>query len=340
MAQVDESLPPTVVMARMLDGFLLSQALFVLAESGVATILEQEGPQTVAALAERSGSDADALARLIRTVTQHGVFRTEGDKVAVTPLGATLSEKHPQSMYGIAVGGMHLHYRAVAELGHTLRTGEPASLKYFGKPYFDHVAGNPELAALFGQAMAVFVKTLRAGMFDGYRLPEGETVADLGGGNGAVLADLLGQDGHGDRRGIVFDLPDVVEAAHATLSAAQLSDRVEVVGGSFFNEVPRADIYLLSWVLHDWNDEDAAKILKSVAAAAPAGARLLVLEEIVPGGDAPHHAKDMDLVMLSLLGGKERAEDEFRVLLDEAGFDLERVVPTPSPMVIIEAVKR
>jgi len=101
--------PPTVVMAQLLDGFLLSQALFVLAEAGVATILDEEGPQTVAALAERTGSDADVLARLIRSVTPHGVFRTEGDKVAVTELGATLSESHPRSMHGIAVGGMHLH---------------------------------------------------------------------------------------------------------------------------------------------------------------------------------------------------------------------------------------
>ncbi|WWW17401.1 hypothetical protein V7968_31300 [Nocardia vulneris] len=99
----------------------------MLTEAGVATILDQEGPQTVAASAERTGSDADALARLIRTVTPHGVFRTEGDKVAVTPLGATLSEQHPQSMYGIAVGGAHLHYRAVAELAHTLRTRQPAA---------------------------------------------------------------------------------------------------------------------------------------------------------------------------------------------------------------------
>ncbi|KAA8885669.1 methyltransferase [Nocardia colli] len=340
MVHHDEQLPPTAVMGQMLDGFLLSQALFVLAEAGVATILDQEGPQTVAVLAERTGSDAGALARLIRTVTPHGVFRTEGDKVAVTPLGATLSEKHPQSMYGIAVGGMHLHYRAVAELAYTLRTGEPAAQKYFGKPYFDYVATNPELAELFGRAMTVFANTLRAGLFDGYRLPAGDSIADLGGGDGAVLVDLLGRDGHLDRRGVVFDLPGVVDAARATLSAAGMAERVEVVAGNFFEGVPGADIYLLSWILHDWNDDDAAKILKTVAASAAAGARLLVAELVVPAGDAPHPSKDMDLVMLSLLGGKERTADEYRILLNDAGFDLDRVVPTPSPLVILEATKR
>lgn len=135
MVHDDEQLPPTAVMGRMLDGFLLSQALFVLAEAGVATILDQEGPQTVAVLAER--------------------------------------------------------------------TGEPAAQKYFGKTYFDYVATNPELAELFGRAMTVFADTLRAGLFDGYRLPAGDSIADLGGGDGAVLVDLLGRDDHLDRRGVV-----------------------------------------------------------------------------------------------------------------------------------------
>ncbi|MFI7002361.1 methyltransferase [Nocardia sp. NPDC050175] len=335
----NEQPPPTVVMSRMLDGFLLSQALFVLAEAGVATILDEEGPQTVAVLAERTGSDADALARLIRIVTPHGVFRAADDKVAVTPLGATLSEKHPQSLYGIAVGSMHLHYRAVGELAHTLRTGEPAARKYFGTTYFDYIATNPELAELFGRAMTVFANTMRAGMFDGYRLPAGDTIADLGGGDGTVLVELLRQDGHRDRRGVVFDLPGVVEAAHATLAAAGMAERVEVVAGNFFDDVPHADIYLLSWILHDWNDADAAKILRTVAASAAAGARLLVAELVVPPTDAPHPSKGMDLVMLSLLGGKERTANEYRILLNNNGFDLDRVVPTSSPIVILEATR-
>lgn len=337
MSEERDLQPPTVAMAMMLDGFLLSQALFVLADAGVATILESEGPLTVAVLAERTGSDADVLARLIRSVTPYGVFRTVGDKVAVTELGALLSEHHPQSMYGLAVGGMNLHYRPVGELRHTLRTGETAAQTYFGRPYFDQIATDPASAQLFGQAMNAFTKTLRAGMFDGYQLPAGDLIADLGGGDGTLLAELLRLD---DRRGIVFDLPGVAETAHPVLAGAGLTDRVDVVAGNFFTEVPKADLYLLSWILHDWNDEQALKILRTISAAAPAGSRLIVVEQVVPEGDEPHPAKHMDLVMVSLLGGRERTEPEYRTLLSEAGFDVERVVPTPSPFVIIESIKR
>ncbi|MFD2415221.1 methyltransferase [Amycolatopsis pigmentata] len=337
--QLDVPLPPTVVMARLLNGFVVSQALFVLADAGVATILADEGPQAIATLAERTGSDVDVLTRLIRSLTPHGIFRTERGKVAVTALGATLSENHPQSVFGIALASLHLHYRAAAELRHTLRTGESAASKYFGKPYFDHLATDPPLAAIFGKAMTDFARTMRAGTFDDYRLPDGELIADIGGGDGTILTELLRADVRPGRRGIVFDRPGVVESAHAVLAAARLTERVDVVAGDFFAEVPRADIYLLSWILHDWIDEEALKILRTVAAAAPAGSRLLVVEQVMPAGDEPHPAKEMDLAMVCLVGGRERTESEFRALLGDAGFVVERIVSTPTPLMILESVK-
>ncbi|WP_344867113.1 methyltransferase [Amycolatopsis ultiminotia] len=330
---------PSEVMAQLLDGFALSQALFVLAEAGVATVLEREGPQTVAALAERTQSDPGALGRLIRSLAPHGVFRTDGDRVAVTALGATLSEHHPQSVHSVAVGSMDLHYRAFAELRHTLRTGEPAATRYFGEPYFDWIATDPARAKLFGEAMTAF-GTMRAGMFDGYRLPPGRTIADLGASDGSLLVDLLLRDHQLDRRGIVFDLPTTVESARPVLAAAGVADRVDLVAGDFFEAVPSADIYLLSWILHDWSDADSRRILTSIASAAPPHARLLVVEQIVPAGDDPHPTKKFDLTMLGILGGKERSEQEYRELLDSGGFAVDRVVPTSGPFVIIEATRR
>ncbi|WP_194898229.1 methyltransferase [Catenulispora pinisilvae] len=332
--------PPIAAMMQLLGGFQVSQALFVITDLGVPTVLDQEGPTTVTVLAERTNADPDALRRLIRCLAPIGVFTTDGERVSVTPLGATLSEKHPHSLHSVARASGEFHYLAFGELRHTLRTGQPAAEKYYGMPYFDWLAADPARAQLFSQAMGTFATTLRAGMLDGYRLPPGHTIADIGGAEGKMLAELLDRDDDPARRGIVLDLPATIEAAQSSPVAARLADRVEFVAGDFFAAVPTADIYLLGWVLHNWSDQDCRRILGTIAAAAAPGARLLILEGLVPPGDEPHPVKGLDLTMLGILGGKERTEQEFRDLLDSAGFTLDRVVATPSPYMILEAELR
>lgn len=332
--------PPSAVMVQLLGGFQVSQAIYVVADLAVATILEQEGPKTVAELAERTGAKREPLHRLIRTLAPLGVFTTEGEYVNVTPVGATLSEKHPQSLHGMARMWMETHYLPFSELRHSVRTGQPGSDRYLGEPFFDWIANHPQREVLLSQAMADITSSLRTGMFDGYQLPAGRTVADIGGSDGSVLVELLTLDRDADRRGILFDRPTTVPAAGPTLAAAGLTDRVEVVAGDFFTEVPAADIYVLSYILHDWNDQENRRILASVAAAAAPGARLLVIEGVVPDGDEPHLTKAIDLTMLGMVTGKERTEQEYRDLLDSTGFTLDRIVPTPSPFSILEATLR
>lgn len=332
--------PPTATMAQLLDAFQVSQALFVVADAGVPTLLDRQGPTTVVALAERTGSDPDALGRIIRALTPIGVFATDGDCVVLTPLGSTLSEDHPHSLLNLARGSMELHYRPFGELRETLRTGVPAARTYYGRPYFEWIAADPGRAARFGQAMATFATTLRRGMLDGYQLPEGRVVADIGGSDGWLLADLLTRDRDGERRGIVLDRPEMVPSARRLLAEAGLATRVEVVEGDFFTAVPPADVYILSWILHDWDDDDCRRILACIRAAAGQGARLLVIEGVVPPGDEPHPTKTLDLTMLGILGGRERTEEEYRALLHDAGFTLDRVVPTPSPLAVLEATAR
>jgi hypothetical protein len=332
--------PPSAVMVSMLRGFQVSQAVYVVARLGVATILEQEGPATVAELARLTGADRGALTRLIRTLTPLGVFTTEDDLVAVTPVGATLSETHAQSLYGVARMWMETHYLPFSDLVHTAFTGEPAADKYLGEPFFDWLARDPQREALFSRAMADITTSMRASMFDGYRLPPGRTVADIGGSDGSVLVELLSRDDDPGRQGIVFDRPPVLPSAHARIAAAGLAGRVQVVGGDFFIAVPRADVYLLGYIFHDWDDEHCRQILTSIAAAAPPGARVLVLEGVLPTGDGPHLTKDIDLTMLGMLTGKERTEQEYRDLLEAGGFTLDRVVPTPTPFSVLEATLR
>jgi hypothetical protein len=230
---------------------------------------------------------------------------------------------------------METHYAPFGDLLHTLRTGEPAATHYLGKPFFDWVNENPDRSRQFSNAMASVTSGLRTGMFDGYALPAGELIADIGGADGSVLVELIRN--LPDRRGIVFDLPPVVPAAQSTMTAQGLDGRVEVVGGDFFDSVPAADIYVLSYILHDWDDDDATRVLQSAAKAGGPGARVLIVEAILPDGSEPHLAKMVDLTMLGMLTGMERSRAEYESLLSAAGISIDRVVPTPSPYSIIEA---
>ncbi|WP_084655594.1 methyltransferase [Nocardia altamirensis] len=336
---IDEQ-PIPASMILYLSGFQVSQAVYVVAKLGVVTILEQEGSQPVGKLAERTGAQPEALSRLIRTLAPLGLFTTgPGDLVTVTEMGAVLSEKHPLSMHEVACMWMETHYLPFSELLHTVRTGTPGAEKYFGEPFMSWMAAEPERAAQFSRAMAGVTVSFR-NMFDNYQLPEGRTIADIGGADGSVLIELLKRDADTTRRGIVFDQPNVVPNAERTLAAVGLADRVDVVAGDFFTAVPAADIYLLSYILHDWDDASSRRILAAIAQAAKPGARLLVVEGIVPDGDEPHLTKAIDLTMLGMVSGKERSEQEYRDLLDSAGYTLDRIIPTPSPYAILEATLR
>ena len=324
---------------RLLLGFGVSQAVYVVARTGVATILEQEGATTLDDLAERTATHPEALSRLVRTLAPLGVFRADGDVVRITEAGALLSDRHPRSLYGFTRTLMEQHYLPFSELEHSVRTGRPGAQEYLGVPWLEWINADPRRAHVFGQGMASVTTGLKARIFDGYRLPPGQTVADLGGSDGSMLVELLSRDDDPDLRGILFDQPATAPTAAPVLAAAGLTDRIEIVSGDFFNAVPAADIYLLSYILHDWNDEECRRILRSIAAAQQ-GARLLVVENVVPPGDEPHLAKDIDLIMLGMTSGMERTEQHYRELLDSAGFTLDRVVGTPTPFSILEATLR
>lgn len=329
--------PPGAAMVQLMGGFQVSQAVYVVGRLGVATILEQEGPKSVAELATRTGARPGPLGRLIRTLAPVGVFTTDGDQVSITPVGATLSETNPQSLLRVVRMWMETHYLPFSELLHSVVSDEPGADKYLGEPFFDWINRDADRSALFSGAMADLTTGLRAGMFDEYRLPPGHTVADIGGSDGSLLVELLTRDDNAQRRGIVFDRPTTVTNAGPTVAAAGLGDRVEIVGGDFFAAVPTADIYLLGYIFHDWDDESCRRILASIAAAAPPRARVLLVEGVVPDGDVPHLTKAVDLTMLGMLPGRERTEQEYRDLLTSAGFTLDRIVATPTSFSILEA---
>jgi hypothetical protein len=334
MTADQRTMPAAAQMHQLLSGFEVSQALYVVAELGVATAL-LDGPRRVADLAAAVGADVDALERLIRFLVSLGVFRTSGADVEITELGSTLADGPAGSMRGVARYLMQTHYAPFGRLLHTVRTGEVAATAYLGQPFFDWINATPGLADLQNSAMAGFTAGGRGDLFDHLEFPPGDTIADIGGADGTVLAEILSR--LPGRSGIVFDMPGVVTAATSTLAAAGLAERTTVVGGSFFDTVPAADIYVLSAVLHDWDDVSAIRILRNIAGAASPHAHLILFELVIPEDDAPHAAKIGDLIMMTMLGGRERTESQWRRVLEDGGFTLDRITSGSGIYVAIEA---
>ncbi|MFJ6657096.1 methyltransferase [Streptomyces sp. NPDC091377] len=323
-------------MAQLLAGFQQSQALHAFAELGVATAL-LDGPLPLGELADVTATDPDALLRLLRFLSGIDVVSYEPDGVfALTALGATLADG-PGSVRALAAFWMQTHYIPFSDLPTTIRTGEPAFEAHFGRTFGDWLGDHPRyLDSLFG-AMSEVARWIKVDLLTGYELPPGRVVADIGGSDGTLLAGLIASDA--ERRGIVLDVPGAVPAAAKRLTELGVADRVKAVGGDFFTEVPSADVYLLSTVLHDWNDDQCATILANIARAAHPGARLVVLEAVLPDTDAPHPAKFNDLAMLGVGAGRERSHAEYAELLATAGFTPTRHLPGPSynPFSLLEA---
>jgi len=323
-------------MVRMAYGGLVAQAVYVAAKLGVADQLRQ-GPVGAEDLARRTGAHAPSLYRLLRALAALGVFEQREDGTfSLTPLGATLCSDGPESVRdAVIMAGDPMFHRASGELVHTVRTGEPAFEHVFGASFFEHLGKDPETGAVFNRGMANFSQTENAAIAASYDFSPFGTVVDIGGGRGDFLAEVLKI--HAGVRGVLYDLPEVIRDA-TFLDGAELRERSARVAGSFFESVPPgADAYVLKRVLHDWDDETCLGILRRCRQGMPAGGRILVVDAVVPPGGEPDPSKMADLVILVLLHGKERTEAEFRALLATASLRLERVVPTPSALSIIEA---
>ncbi len=214
----------------------------------------------------------------------------------------------------------------------SVKTGEIAFKHTFGMPVFPYFAQNPEAAEVFDNAMTSFSHTIANAVAATYDFSGAKTIADIGGGHGLLLSTILKTNA--DAKGILFDQPQVV-------AGADVSDRIKIVHGDFFSEIPvKADIYLMKFILHDWNDEQSIVILKNLAQSAETGAKLLLVETVIEEDDnAPSMSKVMDLNMLVMTGGKERTAKEYAELFEKTGFRLTNVYPTPSPLQIVEAVK-
>lgn len=328
---------PQDQMSRMLTGYWVAQALYAAAKLGLADLIAGS-PRSAADLAAATGTDAPSLYRLLRALASVGVFaEDEQQRFGLTPLAECLRDI-PGSQRDLALMNGEEHYQAWGELLYSVQTGKPAFDKLFGAPVFDYLSQHPDKARIFDGAMVGVHGRETAAMLDAYDFSALGTVADVGGGNGSLLTAALQR--YPSLRGMLCDLPGVSERARANLEAAGLSGRCRTVGLNFFESVPAgADAYLLRHILHDWDDDRATLILRNIHRALGTGGRLLVVESVIPPGNAPSFGKLLDLTMLVIPGGKERTEEEYRVLFAAAGFRLNRIVPTAAEVSVIEGVK-
>ncbi len=320
-------------MMRLLSGPWLAQSCYAVTKLGIPDLLE-DGPRAAAGLAAESGAHPRALHRILRALAAAGLFEEPTPGVfGLTPLSRLLTSAATRSSRPAAIMFGEEVFRSFAEIEHTLRTGNPAFEKVYGQPFYDYLAGHPEAAQTFTAAMgrAPVPQALAACDLTGAR-----TVADIGGGNGGLLASVL--RANPDARGVLLDLPEAVRQARDGLTAAGVADRVDFVEGSFFDHVPPgADTYILARVLHNWDDANAAALLCRVRAAMAPGSRLLVFEQLLEpadahpgaGGHGSPRAHVTDLLMLLMLPGCDRTEAEYRGLLAAAGLDAVAVRPPP-----------
>jgi hypothetical protein len=327
----------TQALRRLIAGYQTTFLVQVAAELDLADRLA-DGPRGVDELAAATGTRPAALRRVLFALVQLGLLgRDQAGRFALTPLGAALRSDHPAGLNAFARYQAHaLIQRPWAKLMHTLRTGETGFNAVFGESLFDRLADHPDEAALFTAGMAARTAAAVDAIVAAYPWHQSGTIVDVGGADGALLAAILAAAPR--TRGVIFDRPAVAAAAERRIAEERLTGRCTFVGGDFFAAVPAgADTYVLKYILHDWDDDEVVAILHSVARAASARARLLVIEPLLPDDDEPAlDAAMMDIAMLVVTGGRERTADEFAVLFERAGFRLERVVSTASPFKLIE----
>ncbi|MEW1913161.1 methyltransferase [Kitasatospora sp. NPDC085895] len=306
-------------MMALLHGALVTQLLVVADEFGIAEILAG-GPVPVSQLARRCGAHEQSLHRLLRALASQGVFQeVEAGTFALTPLAETLRADVPGSVRAwIRFWGMPEKLQAINSLSYSVRTGRPAFPYVHGTEWWSYLAAHPEHAELFNDAMGEMARRVHAVAVESCDLTGVRRVVDVGGGQGHLLATILPR--HAELQATLLDQPSVIRGAKAVLEAAGVADRVDLVGGDFFDGVPEgADAYLLSMILHDWDDEQCVGLLDMIRRAMAPDAQVVVIDAIVPAGNTPHDGKLRDTVMMALHPGRERTEAEFSALFAAAG---------------------
>ncbi|MBI5337134.1 MAG: hydroxyneurosporene methyltransferase [Mycolicibacterium rufum] len=330
--------PGNVALLELATGAWTTQVLYVAAKLGIADQLAA-GPRRAADVAAAVGADPDAVYRLMRAMTSRGALRERRDgRFALTAVGHALRADSEGSLRDMVLFiGHPARWADWGALLYSVQTGEPAAEMLRGMPFFAYLETDPDFAEVFNNAMTAASGLSNDVALQAYDFSRCRLVIDVGGGHGAVLSTIL--RGAPDARGVLFDLPAVVEGAGGLLADAGVAHRTAIEGGSFLESVPAGgDLYVMKNIIHDWDDEHSLTILRNIRTGIAEDGRLLLLEMVLPERASSFIGHMLDLEMLLMVHGRERTRAQYADLLSRAGFRLTRVLPTVSPMSVIEAV--
>ncbi|MEO6562334.1 MAG: methyltransferase [Nitrosospira sp.] len=330
---------PTSQLMQMIFGFVTSQAISVAARLSIADLLK-DGSKSIDELAQATGAQPRPLYRILRALASVGIFaEDEAGRFKLTPLAEPLRSNIPGSVRDFSIFvGADWHWRAWGDLFGSAQSGLPAFERIHDRAYFDYLGENAGAAEVFNDAMTSMSATASGAIADDYDFTGINKLVDVGGGHGMLLCSIL--EKYPQMSGMLMDAPSVIAGTKEAIEARGLSGRCNTVGGDFFLSVPAGgDAYIMKHIIHDWNDERASTILQCCHRQMSAEGRLLVVEMVIPEGNAPSFGKLMDLEMLVLLHSYERTEAEYRELFNRSGFKLTRIVPTKSAYSVIEGMR-
>ncbi|MDX1388290.1 MAG: methyltransferase [Acidobacteriota bacterium] len=340
MAHSDKGPDPSQVVFQVAFGYMASITLNVAVDLRIADLL-RNGPRPVAELAKQSSANEDALYRALRLLASLGIFKEgPGRTFENTPASETLCARGHDSVHDLIRWICDpFHFRAYAELEHSVRTGEPCFDKVFGKPIFEYMPNDPRESEIFNAAMTSFSAAVTPPALEAYEFDGIDVLVDVAGGHGEVLCSVL--EKYPKMQGVLADLEHVLEGAGEVIGKHGVGDRVRREVIDFFESVPPGgDAYIMKHIIHDWDDDRARLILTNIREAmGDKKGKVILLESVITPGNEPDFGKFIDIEMLAFPGGKERTEEEFRGLFDSAGFRLTRVVETESPLSVVEAVR-
>ena len=327
---------PNVVIWETIHNFWVAAAINVAAELGIADILKEQS-RSIDELAEQTQTHAESLYRMMRMLASQGIFREVKERRFITTSLARPLEDD-QIRYLILSHLTSRHFFMFADLMTAVKTGKRVSDKFAGDDLFKHLGRDEQRNEWFNKAMSNVSKMQVPAILSVFSFKPFGRIIDVGGGHGLFLAAILQKNAR--CKGVVFDLPQAILKTRTLIDAYSLGDRLEMVGGDFFESVPGGgDLYMMKSVLHDWDDESSIKILNNVREAMSPSSRLLIIEAVIEEGNTPSFGKMTDILMMVALGGKERTRAQFESLLSQTGFKIRKIHSTITPHSIIEAEK-